>query len=254
MQATLELRALDRSHMDQARRWRNDWRVWAWTRQNDLISDWDQEKWFERQAADPTIKMYAVVSVANGTDRLVGVAGLTSLDWPNRRAEFSLYVGPEHQRAGFGRRALETLLAHAFGNLGLRQVWGETFDGNPAMKLFGELGFQVDGKRRGFYFKDGKFIDAYLISIMDDEWRALRGKPGPTADAPERPDAVRGDAADPPDEDRATATPAELAALDAELVALKKARLGLAPGRGFPWVGDAAGDTVTVEAESRSDD
>jgi RimJ/RimL family protein N-acetyltransferase len=182
VQATLQLKALDRAHIDQARAWRNDWTVWQFTRQNDVISDIEQEQWFHRQAADETIRMYAVILFANGHERFIGVAGLTSLDWPNRRAEFSLYIGPEYQRQGHGRMALRVLLDHAFKNLGLKQVWGETFHGNPAIKMFGQLGFQVDGKRREFYFKDGKWLDAYLISILATEWADLN-RPKPVSDA-----------------------------------------------------------------------
>jgi RimJ/RimL family protein N-acetyltransferase len=171
----LELRALDRAHVDQARAWRNSWGIWQWTRQNDVISDWEQDRWYERQAADPSVRMYAVVARLPGEDRFVGVAGLTSIDWPNSRAEFSLYVGPEHQRSGYGRVALRCLLAHGFDNLGLRQIWGETFDGNPALKLFGALGFQLDGKRREFYWKDGRWLDAYMISLLASEWREKNG-------------------------------------------------------------------------------
>lgn len=183
--ATLELKALDRAHVAQARAWRNLWAVWQWTRQNDLISDLEQERWYERQSTDPTVRMYAVVMKVGAAETLVGVAGLTSIDWPNRRAEFSLYIGPEHQKNGHGRAALATLLMHAFQNLGLHQVWGETFHGNPALKLFGEMGFTLDGKRREAYWKDGTWIDSYMISILEGEWRE---KHGPVRQAP--PDAT----------------------------------------------------------------
>lgn len=193
MQATVELRPFDRAYSEQARRWRNQWAIWQFTRQNDLISDWEQERWFERQAADPSIRMYGVVLMAYGKEQLVGVAGLTSIDWQARRAEFSLYIAPEHQRRGAGRVALSVLLDHGFKNLGLRQIWGETFHGNPAMGLFHKLGFQLDGRRRGFYWKDGALVDAYLISILADEWEAKKNGPRPEDAAARATGDVGGD-------------------------------------------------------------
>lgn len=172
---SMDLRALDSTDCQKIRQWRNDWRIWAWTRQNDLISDVEQTRWFERQSLDPTIKMYGVTMKVNGSAELIGVAGLTSLDWANRRAEFSLYIAPDQQKNGYGRQALSMLLTHGFENLGLNQIWGETFEGNPALKMFIGLGFNVDGKRRDFYWKDGKFVGAHMVSMLASEWRAKHG-------------------------------------------------------------------------------
>lgn len=171
----LSLAPLDSSDMYYVRSWRNDYRIWKWCRQNDFISDADQMRWFEAQAKDPTIKMYKIVIAftKEGKDEIlpVGVCGLTSIDQTNRRAEFSLYIAPAFQGKDFGQKALECLLTHGFKNLGLNVIWGEVFDGNPALKLFESIGFKHEGIRRDFYFRDGKFIDAHLISIKACEWK-----------------------------------------------------------------------------------
>jgi [ribosomal protein S5]-alanine N-acetyltransferase len=151
--------------------WRNNPKVWKWCRQNDLISDAQQQKWFENQSNDPTIKMYMVWSSESET---VGVCGFTSIDMLNRRAEFSLYISPEHHCKGLGKKALKTLVHHGFRNLGFQSIWGESFDGNPAMKMFEQVGFVKEGVRRNFYFRDGRFIDAHLYSLQVYEWISLR--------------------------------------------------------------------------------
>lgn len=160
--------------MSYVREWRNDYAIWQWCRQNDLISDVDQNRWFERQSTDPTIKMYKITVGFKKDDKPhvvpVGVCGLTSIDYVNRRAEFSLYIAPQFQGNDFGDKALRCLLSHGFKNLGLHVIWGEVFAGNPALKLFENLGIKREGTRRDFYFRDGKFIDAHLISIKEDEW------------------------------------------------------------------------------------
>lgn len=170
MNFSLELGPLDRAYMEKIRSWRNDYAIWRWTRQCDFISDVAQEAWFERQAKDPSVKMYIIKTNFEGETKPVGVCGLTSIDQLNRRAEFSLYIAPAFQKRGLGERALRILIQHAFTNLNLRQVWGETFDGNPAAKMFERIGFKKDGTRRKFYFKDGKMHDAHLYSILAEEW------------------------------------------------------------------------------------
>lgn len=103
-------------------------------------------------------------------DGLYGVAGLTSIDWVNRRAEFSLYINPDCQSKGFGEAALRHLLKHGFEVLNLNLIWGESFDGNPAMRLFSRVGMRPMGVRRQFYFRDGKYLDAYLWDITKAEF------------------------------------------------------------------------------------
>lgn len=175
-------------------KWRNDWNLIQWTRQSDLLNEVEHEAWFDRQARDPSTRMYMLLAKTGGKTEQVGVCGLTSIDYRNRRAEFSLYIASAYQRNGLGRAALSVLLTHGFENLGLNLIWGETFAGNPALKMFLGLGFQPEGTRRSFYWKDGRFIDAHLVSITAEEWRN-RGKShsDPKPDHPAQSDRVVGD-------------------------------------------------------------
>jgi len=126
--------------------------------------------WFKSLAGDSSRKMYAI---STETADPAGVCGLTSIDYINSRAEFSLYIGPQYQQNGCGGRALHLLLSKAFCDLNLNCVWGESFEGNPAERVFSRLGFHLDGTRREFYFREGKYINANLWSITRDEFHRL---------------------------------------------------------------------------------
>ena len=166
----LALGPLNSYHCDIIRNWRNDYRIWRRCRQNDLISDFDQSRWFESQSKDPTIKMYSILV----DNQIVGVCGLTSIDLYNRRAEFSIYIAAEYHGNKHGEKALKTLLDHAFLNLNLNTVWGETVGENPAMFMFEKVGFEKEGLRREFYFKDGLYEDSHLYSIQRNRWQDVR--------------------------------------------------------------------------------
>lgn len=163
------LQPLDSAHSEQLRKWRNDYRVWKWCRQNDLISDVAQERWIERQSSDPTVKMYTIWD-KHGS--LVGCCGLTSIDQTNQRAEFSVYIDPLVQHRGFAGEALKTLFIHGFYSLNLNLIWGETFAGNSAGKLFEKIGMVKEGSRRDFYYREGRFIACELYSMTRKEWMA----------------------------------------------------------------------------------
>ena len=176
------LRPFDSPMAGIARLWRNEPKIRKWCRQQDLISDQAQAEWYERQEKDPSVRMYGIADSDN-LNAPAGVCGLTSIDWINRRAEFSLYIAPMSQGAGLGKKALQTLLSHGFENLGLHQIWGESFDKNPAMKTFDALGFSRDGVRPQFYFRDGKFVDAHLFSMLASDWREKCSKKSPLLSA-----------------------------------------------------------------------
>lgn len=146
--------------------WRNDRRIWSWCRQNDVLQPWDHEAWFHSLSDRDDVKMYEVLE----GPLAVGVCGLTDLDYLNSRAEFSLYIEPSMQGHGLGRQALRTLVDHGFQNYNLNQIWGETYDGNPAMAMFIDIGFRHDATRREFYFRDGRYVDAHLVSVTRAEW------------------------------------------------------------------------------------
>lgn len=163
-----DLRPLDDIPTDKMLAWRNDYRIWRHCRQNDLITEASHLRWYDKQVLAEENKMYGVFN--HKKNDAVGICGITSIDNVNRRGEFSLYIAPEFQENGFGKDALKTLLHHAFNCLNLNCVWGESFAYNPAREMFKSVGMKEDGLRRQFYFRDGKYVDAYLYSILRGEW------------------------------------------------------------------------------------
>lgn len=153
-----------------AREWRNDPAIWKWCRQNALISRAAHMRWLDRIETDPTIKMFGV-RINAAAD--IGVCGLTSIDRINQCAEFSLYIAPEFQRRGYAKEALKLLLDHGFKDQNLNRIWGETFDGNPALRMFIDLGMRLEGTSRQAYFRGGKFIDCHRVAILRSEWNGV---------------------------------------------------------------------------------
>lgn len=150
-----------------ARYWRNDEAIQRWCRQYTVISEPSQKRWLERIEVDDSIKMFGVVE--KGTRADVGTCGLTSIDRVNQRAEFSLYIAPEYQRKGYGLEALRTLVHHGFYAFNLVRIWGEVFDGNLAIEMFKKVGFQKEGTLRSSYFREGRFIDSHIVSLLRGE-------------------------------------------------------------------------------------
>lgn len=151
---------------DKALAWRNDSRVYRWCRQYEPITQEHHEAYWRKVESDPSTKMFGIFCDKES----VGVCGLTSIDWVNRRAEFSLYIDPKRQGQGLGEEALRLLCSHGFYTLNLNMIWGEAFENNPAIHIFKKIGFKEEGRRREFYFRDGEYIDAILFSLLRGEY------------------------------------------------------------------------------------
>lgn len=163
------LHPLSRNRLDMYRSWRNNPSIYKWCRQDDLIDEISQEKWFNSQSQDPKIRMYEI----QNDDGPIGVCGLTDIDRLHRRAEFSLYIAPDYHRRGYAQEGLKTLFWWGFREMGLNVIYGEVIGSNPSSGIFERLGMKKEGSRTDFYWQGGRFIDAHLYSVRASEWSKL---------------------------------------------------------------------------------
>ena len=165
MSNEITLAPLDHGDLATLQRFRNSPEVYEHVRQRRLLTMADMENWWEMLAADcgRTVRMFAIK--ANGT--VIGCAGLTSIDWINRRAELSVYTVPSDHEA----EAARLVISHAFLDLGLYRIEAETLTGRR-FRLCKELGFTNEGIRRDGYWRDGRFSGAVRWGLLADEQEA----------------------------------------------------------------------------------
>lgn len=151
---------------------RNDERIMKWCRQSEPIT-WRQHiNWWRSLVATKN----DMKKIRTLQEQFVGVCGLTNIvDKPHLHAEFSLYIDPKHHRKGYGRMALIELLKHGFSNansigIPFEVIWGETFEGNPALAMFEQIGMRIEGIRKRFYRKDDKWLDCTIVAITKPEF------------------------------------------------------------------------------------
>jgi len=150
--------------------WRNHPAINSFTRQNGVIGQVDMERWRHRIAKDPSIEMFGILATDKKNEN-IGTCGLTSISYIHGTAEFSLLINPELQGRGYGTDSLKALLQYGFENMRLNCIWGETFETNPALKMFKKIGMTEEGRLRQRYFKAGKYLDSIIVSILASEFK-----------------------------------------------------------------------------------
>ena len=133
----------------------------------------DARAWLERmmaiQASGSAIQL---VIVDQATSLAIGTCLLFRFDDASARAELGYVLGRAHWGRGLMREALEGLLGHAFGAMGLRRIEAEVDVRNgPSSRLLGRLGFRREGLLRQRWFTKGEARDVEIHGLLQDEWR-----------------------------------------------------------------------------------
>jgi len=167
----VRFRAIEREDLPRLRDWRNQPEIRTRTREYRLLSMTNQETWFDRLHDDRSTVMFAV---EDEKGKMIGVVGLTYIDWKNRRAEVSIYIGEgAAQGKGYGSDALRTIVRYGFHTVNLHKLYAEIFAFNePSVKLFEKAGFKLDGTKREDQYVNGKYWDTHVYSILAREFKA----------------------------------------------------------------------------------
>lgn len=108
--------------------------------------------------------------------QLTGEVRLDRVDAGDRRA--SLAIGIYHRQwwdQGLGTESMRLVLTHAFDELGLHRVSLRVLAFNErAIAVYRKLGFVEEGRERESALIDGKWHDDVMMSVLKDEWRAVR--------------------------------------------------------------------------------
>lgn len=111
-----------------------------------------------------------ITLVACHEAELVGVLGLhTRPDRPRRRhsAELGMTVGDDWQGKGVGTALLAAAIDMADNWLNLERLELSVFiDNEPAVNLYKNFGFETEGTLRRYAFRDGQFVDAFLMARL----------------------------------------------------------------------------------------
>lgn len=170
----IAFRSLEVADRDKLLRWRNSEQVARYMNTDRRITPEEHERWFARVVDRSHRSDIYWIVVADGTD--VGVASINHIDTYNRRADWAMYIAEvEGRQAGTGTCIEYFVLRAAFEGLKLNKLMGEVLEFNTkVLEMHKRYGFKVDGILRSHTLKDGRFQDAYQISMLHHEWPAAK--------------------------------------------------------------------------------
>ena len=164
------LSSVEESSIEQLRQWRNMPELRQYFREYREISSTKQKKWFlDRVINDPNQVDFEIHD--KESEKLIGHCGLYYINWINRAAEFTVYIGDkDYRNGGYGSDTLRILFRYGFDVLNLNKIWCEVYSNNKAIDIYRHLGFKDEGCLRQNYYHDGKYWDSYLLGLLREEW------------------------------------------------------------------------------------
>lgn len=167
------LRDVEKEDLPQLLEWRNRPEYRRYFREYRELGMDSQNAWFEKVVlGDPRTIMFSIVDLEKS--RLLGACGLCYIDWVNRNADFSIYIGADNLYIDdkFAPDAAHAMACYGFNELGLYRLWAEIYDFDGAKKIFFEkLGFQLDGRHRKTHWAEGEWHDSLFYSLLLPEFQ-----------------------------------------------------------------------------------
>ena len=103
---------------------------------------------------------------------ILGCVYLLNIDRTNSCADFSIMIGDTQNRGkGLGSFATKEMLRHAFYDLNLHRVQLQVLTlNNRAINMYLKCGFVEEGIRRKAIFKNGRYIDIMMMSVLREDY------------------------------------------------------------------------------------
>jgi RimJ/RimL family protein N-acetyltransferase len=169
------LRAPELTDLSLLHKWSNDEDLWA------CLGGWhfpfssrSTEEWIRsRKDNNLSDHVFCIEAPELG---MLGTANLVQIDWKNRNAFHGMMLGDDAARGqGFALDTVMTLMRYAFDELGLQRLDTDIIAGNQRSMDFytRKCGWVVEGVRRNWHYRGGRYHDKVLLGITREEYLRL---------------------------------------------------------------------------------
>jgi len=138
------------------------------------VSMYQQKKWFESLQTNKNELRLMIETKEHGT---IGLITLTSIDYINRKAEFSYKIASSKniRGSGYGTKAYIAIINYAFYQLNLNCINSENLEYNTVTEhIKKKLGFIKEGILRERVFRNGKYHNTHIWSLLKKDWEEVQ--------------------------------------------------------------------------------
>lgn len=139
-----------------------------------FVSSEYEKKWVENKILGNSTDTALAVCLKENK-KYIGNVYLSEIDWINRSGRCPILIGDKNERGkGFATEAQLLILKFAFYERGLNRVFAHVLESNKAsLRMYEKCGYQKEGILRHSVYKNGKFENQFILSILRSEFDKL---------------------------------------------------------------------------------
>lgn len=137
-----------------------------------IYCSWESlEVEFERLQKSKNDVIFAIID--KKTDEMIGNAGLYEINWLARHAELRIIIGEKkYWGKDLGPKVTAAIVKYGFEKLNLHKIYlGCNADDKRANRCYEKVGFKKEGTIRDYHFRNGKYYNANIYSILRYEFK-----------------------------------------------------------------------------------
>ncbi len=124
---------------------------------------------WQKRLLDLADNFYSLVAIRDG--EVIGQIGMEVFSNPRRKhvANIGMAVHEDFRGMGIASALLEAMVSLAQNWLAIRRIELEVYtDNHLAISLYKKHGFVIEGEMREYAFRNGEYIDAFLMANVRD--------------------------------------------------------------------------------------
>jgi RimJ/RimL family protein N-acetyltransferase len=165
----INLRAIEETDLEQMQVWANDpdiqYYLGGW---HFPINKNDQLKWFNNLSCHSNNQRFII---EDENTMSIGMANLVNINFKDGNAEHGLLIDKKYQGKGYAIDVVNAIMKYSFCELRLNRLDTTIIENNiKSLNLFSKLGWTKEGEIRNWYFRNGKYINKYILGILQNEY------------------------------------------------------------------------------------
>ena len=129
------IRAIEISDLKLIKAWRNNESLRCFFREYREFSFTQKENWYNKMIDDDRFEMFVIEDLQpdnklRNQEPVVGVAGITYIDWVNKHGDVHFYIGKNAAWIDeiYSPIAIKLILDYGFKTLNLNKLWAEVYE------------------------------------------------------------------------------------------------------------------------------
>ncbi|MBD8082326.1 GNAT family N-acetyltransferase [Chryseobacterium caseinilyticum] len=135
-----------------------------------------EQKWLESLIMNDYQDRFYVAICEKSSGKIIGYTSVSDIDHVNKSCFWSgIKIHSDHNGKGYGTQTVLLILKFVFEELNMERCTGQCLEEHVvAKKLMEKVGFKVEALQRHSLFKNGKYHNQFVLSILKDEYPQIK--------------------------------------------------------------------------------